>query len=715
MTILNMVRRPADLRRLDRGDLEQLGRFLIDAVCRSGGHLGPNLGVVELTIALHRVFDSPQDPIVWDTEHQSYVHKLLTGRQDDFARLRRSGGLSGYPSRKESAHDLAENSHASTALSYADGLAKAFRLRGEHDRVPVAVIGDGAMTGGMAWEALNNIGIAGDRPLVIVLNDNARSYARTIGGFAEHLERRRSGNARGSLFAELGIFCTGPVDGHDLTALEEALGKARVLALKLGGPVLIHGVTVKGKGYLPAESDAADCLHAVGVVDPSTGKARASGAPTWTSTFADEIVTAAGERPDIVAITAAMLRPVGLQRFAAAYPERVFDVGIAEQHAVTSAAGLAMGGMHPVVAVYATFINRAFDQALMDVALHRLPVTFVLDRAGVTGEDGASHHGIWDMSLLNLVPGLRIAAPRDASMLRAQLREAVSDDTAPTLLRFPKGGVPPDIPAEKRVGGVDVLLNSETEDVLLVAVGSMAGVGLAIAERLATHGIGVTVVDPCWVKPVDPVLVRLAATHRMVVTVEDNLVVGGVGSAIAQQIGDVPVRNFGIPQRFLAQGTRAEILAECGLTAQDVAREVVAEFVSLEPIEEVSGDHGPPAMPPPVLSQRRKWGAARGACPSHDGADDLPAIAEKSQIPVIATSKIDRAADGRTALGAHDAGWKVRQNPDECLYLRRERARMPQIRQSPSLPKRAEALGARPGCGLIALIVVGDKIRRAAN
>jgi 1-deoxy-D-xylulose-5-phosphate synthase len=441
----------------------------------------------------------------------------------------------------------------------------------------------------MAWEALNNIGVARDRPLVIVLNDNTRSYAPTVGGFAEHLARHRAGTARGSVFTELGLLCTEPVDGHDLTALEDTLGKARGLASELRRPVLVHCVTVKGKGYLPAETDIADRLHAVGVVDPLTGKASASGAAaTWTGTFGDEIFAVAAERPDIVGITAAMLRPVGLHRFATAYPDRVFDVGMAEQHAVTSAAGLAMGGMHPVVAIYATFFNRAFDQALMDVALHRLPVTFVLDRAGVTGEDGASHHGIWDLSLLNLVPGLRIAAPRDASTLRAQLREAVGDDTGPTLLRFPKGKVPADIPAEKRIGGVDVLRSSETEDVLLVAVGSMASVGLEVAERLANHGIGVTVVDPGWVKPVDPALVQLAATHQMVVTVEDNLVVGGVGAAVAQQIGDVPVRNFGVPQRFLAQGSRAEVLTECGLTAQDVAREVIADFVSLDVAEEVA-------------------------------------------------------------------------------------------------------------------------------
>ncbi|MEV6235672.1 1-deoxy-D-xylulose-5-phosphate synthase [Lentzea sp. NPDC051838] len=594
MKFLDLVRCPADLREFGHDQLtvlaEETRRFLVEAVCRSGGHLGPNLGVVELTIALHRVFDSPHDPIVWDTGHQSYVHKLFTGRRDDFGRLRRSDGLSGYPNREESVHDLNENSHATTALSYVDGLAKAFRLRGEHARVPVAVIGDGAMTGGMAWEALNNIGVARDRPMVIVLNDNTRSYAPTVGGFADHLARHRAGTAHASVFEEMGLVVRpGPVDGHDLTALEEALRDAREVALRQRRPVLVHCVTVKGRGYPPAEADDADCLHAVGVVDPSTGKPVSIAAkPTWTGTFGDEIAALAAERPEVVAITAAMLRPVGLHRFASEFPDRVFDVGMAEQHAVTSAAGLAMGGMHPVVAIYATFFNRAFDQALMDVALHRLPVTFVLDRAGVTGEDGASHHGVWDLSLLNLVPGLRIAAPRDASTLRAQLREAVADTTGPTLLRFPKGGLPADLPAPLRIGGVDVLRATETPDVLLVGVGPMAHLALDVADRLQDHGVGVTVVDPCWVKPVDPALVRLAGRHRMVVTVEDNLVAGGVGSAVAQLVGDVPVRNFGVPPAFLRHGSRAEVLAGCGLTAQDLTREIVADFLSLDVIEEVA-------------------------------------------------------------------------------------------------------------------------------
>ncbi|TWP46964.1 1-deoxy-D-xylulose-5-phosphate synthase [Lentzea tibetensis] len=587
-TLLEKVCCPADLRLLDADELVALAaevrEFLVDAVCRSGGHLGPNLGVVELTIALHRVFDSPRDPIVWDTGHQSYVHKLFTGRRAEFGDLRGPGGLSGYPSRAESVHDVAENSHASTALSYVDGLAKAFALRGERDRIPVAVIGDGAMTGGLAWEALNNIGSAAhDRPLVIVLNDNTRSYAPTVGGVADHLARLRAGTAT-SVFGELGLVCTRPVDGHDLEALETALRQARGLALERGRPVLVHAVTVKGRGYPPAESDDADRMHAVGVVDPATGRTSRPSAPTWTATFGDEIARIAAEREDVVAITAAMLRPVGLHRFATEFPGRVFDVGMAEQHAVTSAAGLAMGGMHPVVAIYATFFNRAFDQALMDVALHRLPVTFVLDRAGVTGEDGASHHGMWDLSLLNLVPGLRIAAPRDATTLRAELREAVGDDTGPTLLRFPKSAVGRELPAVRQVDGVDVLSECAGEDVLMVSVGALASTCLEAAGILAAQGIGVTVVDPRWVLPVNPVLADLAASHELVVTVEDNTRAGGVGAGVAQLLHDraiaTPVCSVGLLPEFLGAGKRADLLSAAGIDGESLAERVAAELVS---------------------------------------------------------------------------------------------------------------------------------------
>ncbi|MFB6890737.1 1-deoxy-D-xylulose-5-phosphate synthase [Kitasatospora sp. NPDC056327] len=618
MSLLSSVTSPADLRALPAAELPRLADeirdFLIDAVTRTGGHLGPNLGVVELTIALHRVFDSPRDRVVWDTGHQSYVHKLLTGRQD-FSKLRAKGGLSGYPSRAESEHDLVENSHASTALSYADGLAKANQLLGSTDPV-VAVIGDGALTGGLAWEALNNIAAAKDRPLVIVVNDNERSYSPTIGGLANHLAALRTtqgyerflswgkdalqrtpvvgqpifdalhGAKKGfkdafapqGMFEDLGLKYLGPIDGHDVAALESALTKAR----GFGGPVIVHCLTVKGRGYLPAEQDEADRFHAVNPIDPYTClPISPSAGVSWTSVFGDEMLAVGADRPDVVAITAAMLQPVGLAKFAKAYPERTFDVGIAEQHAVASAAGLATGGLHPVVAVYATFLNRAFDQVLMDVALHRLGVTFVLDRSGVTGPDGASHNGMWDMSILQVVPGLRLAAPRDADELRAQLREAVDVADAPTVVRFPKATIGPAVPAVERIGGVDVLLRTAEEpEILLVAVGTMAGAALDAARLLLAEGFTATVVDPRWVKPVDPVLPGLAAAHGLVVTVEDNGRTGGVGAALAQALRDaevdVPLRVLGLPQEFLGHAARGEILEETGLTGTGVAAQTAA-------------------------------------------------------------------------------------------------------------------------------------------
>jgi 1-deoxy-D-xylulose-5-phosphate synthase len=634
MVALDALNDPADLRALTTAELEdlasQIRAFLVDQVSRTGGHLGPNLGVVELTIAVHRVFASPHDAIVFDTGHQAYVHKILTGRQD-FAGLRRRGGLSGYPSRAESPHDIVENSHASTSLSWADGIAKAFALRGESDRHVVAVVGDGALTGGMAWEALNNIAAGSDRGLVIVVNDNERSYAPTIGGLAHHLatlrttqgyERfldwgkstlRRSGPpgrlayealhgmkkgikdfvAPQGMFEDLGIKYVGPVDGHDVVELEHALRRAR----GYGGPVIVHAITRKGNGYPPAENDEADRFHATGIIDPLTGRPLSAGRESWTGVFADEIADLAGRRPDVVGITAAMLIPVGLHTFAQRYPERVFDVGIAEQHAVTSAAGMAYAGLHPVVAVYATFVNRAFDQVLMDVALHRAGVTFVLDRAGITGEDGASHNGMWDLSLLRIVPGIRIAAPRDAATLRAELVEALDVDDAPTVVRFPKGALPPEIPALRRVGTADVLREptppadgpsaAQVEaDVLVLAVGALAGLGLEVADRLEAQGVDVTVVDPRWVLPVDPALVPLAAGHRLVVVVEDGGGVGGVGSAVRDRLAadgvPVPVLGFAVPQRFLDHGTRAQVLEEVGLTPQEVSRKVVETVARLD-------------------------------------------------------------------------------------------------------------------------------------
>jgi 1-deoxy-D-xylulose-5-phosphate synthase len=631
MALLQSIRGPRDLRALGPDDLVVLAgeirEFLIAAVSATGGHLGPNLGAVELTMALHRVFDSPRDRILWDTGHQAYVHKMLTGRLDGFAQLRQRGGLSGYPSRAESEHDVIENSHASTALCYADGLAKAFQLRGVGDRAVVAVIGDGALTGGMAWEALNNIAAAPDRPVIVVVNDNERSYAPTIGGLANHLATLRTtrgyerflewgkrvvqqtpvvgspvygmlhGAKKGlkdfvapqGMFEDLGLKYIGPVDGHDTLAVESALRRAR----GFGGPVIVHCLTRKGLGYAPAEADEADRFHQVKVIDPSTGVPVETAPPGWTSVFAAEMLRIGAVRPEVVGITAAMLDSVGLGPFAAAYPSRVFDVGIAEQHATTSAAGLALGGLHPVVAVYATFLNRAFDQVLMDVALHRAGVTFVLDRAGVTGDDGPSHNGMWDLSILQVVPGLRVACPRDAATLRAELNEALAIDDGPTVLRYPKGPVGPDIPAVASVEGMDILRRPEAPavedqpaDVLLVAVGAMAEVCLAVADRLADQGMSVTVVDPRWVKPVNPALVRLAQAHRLVATVEDNGRVGGVGASVAQALRDAhvdtPLRDFGIPQEFLTHAKRAQILTASGLTPQHISREIIEHVARLD-------------------------------------------------------------------------------------------------------------------------------------
>ncbi|BDB60300.1 MULTISPECIES: 1-deoxy-D-xylulose-5-phosphate synthase [Rhodococcus] len=627
MGVLSRIQSPDDLRRLSPVELTELAgeirEFLVEKVAATGGHLGPNLGVVELTIALHRVFDSPRDPILFDTGHQAYVHKILTGRRDEFDSLRQKGGLSGYPCRAESEHDWIESSHASAALSYADGLAKAYSLSGQSDRTVVAVVGDGALTGGMCWEALNNIAAGQNRSMVIVVNDNGRSYAPTIGGLAEHLAALRLkpgyekvldnsrrivkripwiGSAAYSvlhgmktgvkdavspqvLFTDLGIKYLGPVDGHDEQAMESALRRAKAY----GGPVLVHAVTRKGAGYAPAENHLADQMHATGVMDPRTGRAKSASAPDWTSVFSDELIALGEKREDVVAITAAMPGPTGLAKFGERFPERTFDVGIAEQHAVTSAAGLALGGMHPVVAVYSTFLNRAFDQLLMDVALLRQPVTVVLDRAGVTGSDGASHNGMWDLSLLGIVPGIRVAAPRDGATLREELGEALDVSDGPTVLRFPKGSVGEDIPAIERLDGtVDVLRmpSSRRGDALIVAVGAFAGLALDVADRLSKQGIDAAVVDPRWVFPVPDAVVDLARGFRIVVTIEDSGLHGGVGSAVSAALRrndvDVPTRDLGVPQKFLDHASRNEIHAELGLTAQDVARQVTGWVAGLD-------------------------------------------------------------------------------------------------------------------------------------
>ncbi len=635
MRLLPRIRSPRELKALTpievRALAEEVRTFLIHEVARTGGHLGPNLGVVELTLAVHRVFDSPRDAIVFDTGHQAYVHKLLTGRQD-FSRLRKQGGLAGYPSRAESEHDVVENSHASTSLSWADGIARAYALQGRTDHV-VAVVGDGALTGGMAWEALNNIATCEHR-VVVVVNDNGRSYAPTIGGLAHHLSTLRTtrgyerfldwvrtalqrGGAPGrlaydtlhgmkkgvkdvvapqGLFEDLGLKYVGPVDGHDTEALEHALVRAK----SFGGPVIVHAMTRKGNGFSAAELDDVDRFHAVGVIDPDTGQAVAGAAsgPMWTAAFGDALVEEAHARPEVVAITAAMLVPVGLQRFAVELPERVVDVGIAEQHAVTSAAGMAYAGLHPVVAVYSTFLTRALDQVVMDVALHGAGVTFVLDRAGITGEDGPSHHGIWDLALLGVVPGLRLAAPRDGARLREALGQALDVDDAPTVLRFPRGALTDDVEALERVtsgGGdgagpagtaVDVLARGAGTDVLVVAVGAVVGLGLEVARRLAAQGIDATVVDPLWALPVPAPVVDLARAHRLVVTLEDGVEQGGVGSQVTRVLAaadvGVPVHVVGVPVGFHAHGSRAEVLAAVGLTGQRVARAVAERVARLD-------------------------------------------------------------------------------------------------------------------------------------
>ncbi|MCS7483834.1 1-deoxy-D-xylulose-5-phosphate synthase [Umezawaea endophytica] len=587
--LLREINAPSDLKLLAPEQLpvlaEEIRDFLVDRVSRTGGHLGPNLGVVELTLALHRVFDSPTDRIVFDTGHQAYVHKIVSGRREHFDTLRREDGLSGYPSRSESDHDVVENSHASTALSYADGLVRGFALRGQPHRRVIAVVGDGALSGGMCWEALNNIGAAPGQPVIVVLNDNGRSYAPTTGALGRHLTALRKAASAdavdgesqdtANLFTALGLAYIGPVDGHDVPAVEAALRRAAAL----GGPVLVHCVTRKGRGYLPAERHEADCMHAVGVIDRVSGIALQSSGPSWTSVFGEEIVRIAAERADIVAITAAMVHPTGLHDFARAYPDRVFDVGIAEQHAVTSAAGLALAGLHPVVALYSTFVGRAFDQLLMDVALHRLPVTFVLDRAGITGPDGSSHHGMWDLALLAVVPGLAIAVPRDPARLRELLRDATANKSGPTVLRFPKSAAGPDISALDHVDGLDVLGITHDAEVLLVGLGPTARACVDAAAVLGEQGIGVTVVDPRWAAPLNPWLPELASAHRLTVTVEDNIGTGGFGSRLAHQLaqGGNPtrLRTIALPHRFLPHGTRADLLRNCGLDAATIVRTVL--------------------------------------------------------------------------------------------------------------------------------------------
>jgi 1-deoxy-D-xylulose-5-phosphate synthase len=622
--MIEQIKSPKDLAALSPADLialaAEIRTFLIDKVTKTGGHLGPNLGVVELTIAIHRTFDSPKDVVLFDTGHQSYVHKILTGRSEGFDLLRQKGGLSGYPSRAESEHDVIENSHASTALSWGDGISRGFSLTGQSDRHVVVVVGDGALTGGMSWEALNNIATAESRNLVIVVNDNERSYSPTIGGMATYLSTLRvtrgyekfldwgkdvlqrtpvvggpiydtlHGMKKGikdiiapqGMFEDLGLKYIGPIDGHDIEAMEKALLKAKAF----GAPVILHEITEKGRGYAPALEDEAEKFHAVGIVDPETGLPLAKGVTTWTNVFADELVKQGEAHKDLVAITAAMLGPTGLDKFADKFPDRTIDVGIAEQHAVTSAAGLAFAGMHPVVAVYATFLNRAFDQVLLDVALHKAGVTFVLDRAGITGDDGASHNGIWDLALTGIIPTMHVAAPRDGARLREVLAESIQITDAPSMLRYPKGEVIADIPAFERRDGIDVLYRGESADVLLVSVGAMAAMAVEAASQAYREGVGVTVIDPRWIKPLPQSLVTMATRYKSVVVLEDGIRHGGIASTISEMFRDaglqVPIHSIGVPLTFLEHAKRGQILSELGITAQQISLSIVEWSASLK-------------------------------------------------------------------------------------------------------------------------------------
>ena len=599
---------PAQLKAL----AAEIREFLIDKVSKTGGHLGPNLGVVELSIAVHRVFDSPKDIVLFDTGHQSYVHKILTGRADQFDLLRQRNGISGYPNRRESEHDVIENSHASTALSWADGISRGFSLSGQSNRHVVAVVGDGALTGGMSWEALNNLSPESDRNLVIVVNDNERSYSPTIGGLATYLTTLRASKeyerilGRGKrmlhntpvvgkyiygtlhglkkgikdmvapqgMFEDLGFKYLGPIDGHDIAAMEKTLHMAK----EFGAPVIVHAITEKGRGYTPAIEDMAEKFHAVGIVDPVTGKPLKASAPSWTNVFSEEVTHIGGENSKIVAITAAMLGPTGLDKFAQRFPGRTIDVGIAEQHAVTSAAGMAYAGMHPVIAIYSTFLNRAFDQLLLDVALHKAGVTFVLDRAGITGDDGPSHHGIWDLALTGIVPNMHVGAPRDGTRLKEILRACVEISNAPSMLRFPKGAVPADIPALERIDGIDILHRGATPQVLMISIGSMAGMAIGVAQLAKSKSIEVTVVDPLWVKPIPNSLLKMCADYSTVVVMEDGIKHAGIASTISEALRDAGIdcslHSIGVPLEFIEHSKRAEILNDIEITPDAIVRQI---------------------------------------------------------------------------------------------------------------------------------------------
>jgi 1-deoxy-D-xylulose-5-phosphate synthase len=610
------IQSPDDLRAMTHDQLNVLAadirEFLIEKVSRTGGHLGPNLGVVELTIAIHRVFQSPRDIVLFDTGHQSYVHKILTGRADLFDLLRQRDGISGYPNRRESHHDVIENSHASTALSWADGVSRGFSLTGQPDRHVVAVVGDGALTGGMSWEALNNLSPESDRNLVIVVNDNERSYSPTIGGLATYLTTLRASKeyerilSRGKrmlhntpvvgkhiygalhgikkgmkdmlapqgMFEDLGFKYLGPIDGHDIEAMEKTLQMAK----EFGSPVIVHAITEKGRGYKPALEDMAEKFHAVGIVDPATGKPLKASATSWTNVFSEEITQIGSENPEVVAITAAMLGPTGLDKFAQKFPDRTIDVGIAEQHAVTSAAGLAYAGVHPVIAIYSTFLNRAFDQLLLDVALHNAGVTFVLDRAGITGDDGPSHHGIWDLALTGIVPHMHVGAPRDGARLKELLRQCVAIDNAPSMIRFPKGAIPADIPALERVSGIDVLHRGNNKQVLVISVGSMAAMALEVAQLAREQSIEITVIDPLWVKPISSNVTALCAEYSTIVVMEDGIKHAGIASTISEALGQQGnnriVHSIGVPLEFIEHSKRNEILEDLAITPAAIVQQI---------------------------------------------------------------------------------------------------------------------------------------------
>ncbi|HEU4751451.1 MAG TPA: 1-deoxy-D-xylulose-5-phosphate synthase [Acidimicrobiia bacterium] len=616
MSVLSQIRRPSDLRHLTPEQLEELcaevRNFLIENISRTGGHLSPNLGVVELTVALHRVFDSPHDRLIWDVGHQCYVHKLLTGRQADFESLRRFGGLSGYPSREESVHDFVENSHASTSLSYALGHALTYP-----DYWTVAIIGDGALTGGMAHEALNHIAVTRPSNLMIVVNDNGRSYAPTVGGLAalaslahyrldpryEWAKRTFGRMLRGlplvgetadelanrfkeavkqivepsTVFDTLGLKYSGRIDGHDLGLLEETMRRGR----EFGEPVIVHVLTEKGRGYRPAIDDELEKLHGVSSFDVATGKALKTELK-MTDVAGRALLEAARRRPEVMAISAAMISSTGLQEMAEEFPERVIDTAIAEQHTVTLAAGMAMAGKRPVVAIYSSFLQRAFDQVITDVALHNLPVTFLIDRAGVTGPDGPSHHGAFDLTYLRMVPNMVVGAPADAVELAGMLESALDHD-GPIAIRFPKASVSalPILPAEPVPIGVWEEL-SEGDEVLFLAVGRMVEVAQKAAAGLAGKGISCGVVNARWVKPLDRRLAEWVSRYRKVVTIEDNVVSGGFGAAVLEALSGTAdsgkVTILGLPDRFLPGGSVDELMRELGLDADGVIRQVGALF-----------------------------------------------------------------------------------------------------------------------------------------